>query len=82
MQRDPPANSSERSRTMPKVRKNAAKSFYTITFRFKADGANGKEKFINGWSARNSFDATESFERAHPDKEVIRIEREVVSHLS
>lgn len=63
---------------MSKVHKNAAEQTYDITF---TTGDDPKERLFSGWKARNSVDATESFERAKPGTKVVKIERQVVSHL-
>lgn len=64
---------------MPKVHKNTGSSTYTIVYVYNAQ----KEKrcIHNGWVARNSYDAEQSFLKANPNTTVISIERRTVSHL-
>jgi len=64
---------------MPKVHKNTGLSTYSIVYVYN----NQKEKHCihNGWVARNSYDAEQSFLKANPNTTVLSIERHTVSHL-
>jgi hypothetical protein len=64
---------------MPKVHKNTGSSTYTIVYVHNSQ----KEKhcYHNDWVARNSYNAEQSFLKAHPNTTVISIERQTVSHL-
>lgn len=68
---------------MPKVHKNSGDNSYTITYKVNAAGVlNQKEYTKENWVARNSFDAQESFLKANPAAIIVKVERQMVSHLA
>lgn len=71
---------------MPKIHKNTGESQYTVYHASESDakkpeGTPIDVKIFNGWVARNSYDATQSFEKNNPGRKVVRIERQTLSHL-
>ena len=64
---------------MPRVHKNQGQSEYTITY---TKGESHQQLTREGWYARNSADAIESFENTVSGAKVVKIERKMVSHLA